>query len=209
MRATFVRWIRLIGLLLAILLPGVYVALQSFHYGLLPIDFLISLLSSIEGISFPPLIEMLFVIFLFEILNEASIRMPKYLGMALSIIGALVLGDTAVKAGIISSPSVMIVAISGITLYIVPDQSNTGALLRVFYTVIGGVAGFFGLLVGFLFLTTYLINLDSYGTPFFAPYTPYVKKDKKDALIKKNLSQMTTRPQSIPNKNKVRMRNDK
>lgn len=205
MHATFVRTLRLWGFIISMTLPGIYVALQSFHFSLLPIDFLITLQSSIQGLSFPPLIEILVVLFLFEILNEASIRMPKYLGMALSIIGALVLGDTAVKAGVISSPAVIMVAVSGIMLYMVPDQTPLASILRVVFTVLGGIAGFYGLLVGFVWLTSYLMSFDSYGTPYFAPYAPRIPEDKKDGIIKDHLKNMTSRPKSIPNKNRIRM----
>ena len=119
-QATFVRFMRFLGLILAILIPGVYVALQSFNYRILPINFLITLLASIEGLSVPPLIEILMVLLLFEVITEASLQMPNSLGMALSIIGALALGNTAVDAGIISPPSVVLVAISSVALYIIP-----------------------------------------------------------------------------------------
>ena len=204
MKSSFVRLLRLWGYILSITLPGIYVALQSFHFALLPIDFLISIQSSIQDLSFPPLIEILLVLFLFEILNEASLRMPKYLGMALSIIGALVLGDTAVQAGLISPPSVIMVAISGITLYMVPEQTNTASILRLFFTIIGGVAGFYGMLLGFVSLTSYLMTFDSYGTPYFAPYAPCITIDKNDGFLKKNLSKLTTRPKTIPNINTIR-----
>lgn len=203
--ASFVRMLRLWGFIISMTLPGIYVALQSFHFSLLPIDFLITLQSSIQGLSFPPLIEILVVLFLFEILNEASLRMPKYLGMALSIIGALVLGDTAVKAGIISSPAVIMVAVSGIMLYMVPDQTQTASFLRIIFTILGGIAGFYGLTVGFVWLTSYLLTFDSYGTPYFAPYAPRIPQDKKDGIIKDRIENMKTRPKSIPNKNRIRM----
>ena len=207
MHSSFVRLLRLWGYIISITLPGIYVALQSFHFALLPIDFLISIQSSIQDLSFPPLIEILVVLFLFEILNEASIRMPKYLGMALSIVGALVLGDTAVQAGIISPPSVIMVAISGITLYMVPDQTATASILRLFFTVIGGVAGFYGMLLGLISLTSYLMTFDSYGTPYFAPYAPSIKRDKKDGFLMSPLTKMLTRPKSIPNINPTRQKN--
>lgn len=203
-RATFIRMLRFFGILLAIMLPGIYVALESFHYRLLPIDFLISILSSIQRISFPPLLEILFVLFLFEILNEASVRMPKYLGMALSIIGALVLGDTAVQAGVITSPSIMIVAISGIAIYILPDQAPITSLLRLAFTLAGGFAGFYGILLGIIFLSGYLVSISNYGAPLMAPFAPSIKADKKDALIKTSLNQMITRPKSFPNNNRIR-----
>lgn len=204
-RASFVRFVRLLGLLFAILLPGMYVALQSYHYRVLPINFLITLLSSIEGISFPPILEILFVLFLFEILNEASVRMPKQLGMAMSIIGALVLGDTAVQAGIITPPSIVVVAISGITLYIIPNQASEASLLRTLFTIIGGVAGFYGLFLSFITLTAYLVSIQSYRAPYMAPYAPSVSTDKKDGFIKKPLSQMIYRPKSFMSLNSVRL----
>jgi len=206
-RASFVRFVRLVGLLFAILLPGMYVALQSYHYRVLPISFLITLLSSIEGISFPPILEILFVLFLFEILNEASVRMPKQLGMAMSIIGALVLGDTAVQAGIITPPSIVVVAISGITLYIIPNQASEASLLRTLFTIIGGIAGFYGIFLGFLLLISYLVSINSNGAPYMAPYAPSVNDDKKDGFIKKPLSKMVYRPKSFNNCNSVRLSN--
>ena len=205
-KATFVRVIRLIGLILGFLLPGIYVALQSFHYKVLPINFLVTLLSSIQGISFPPLIEILFVLFLFDILAEASARMPKLLGMALSIIGALVLGETTVSAGIISPPSIVVVAISSIMLFIVPDQVQQVSLLRILFTVIGGIAGFYGLLMGFITLTTYLISTNGYGVPLLCPIAPSIKNDKQDAIVKKPLASITKRPLSISTKNKTRFK---
>ena len=204
-RATFLRVIRIFGILIGILLPGVYVATQIFHYRLLPINFLISLLDSVQGLAFPPLIETLFVLFIFDILNEASVRMPKHLGMALSIIGALVLGDTAVQAGLVSPPAILVVAISGITIYTVPDQVGTMSLIRLALTIIGGVAGYYGLLLAFVFLLWYMSGIQNFGTPYLAPYAPNISSDKKDALIKQPLQNLKTRPKSIPNKNKKRL----
>lgn len=203
-RTTFLRIIRLFGLILGFLLPGIYVALQSYHYKVLPINFLVTLLSSIQGISFPPLIEILFVLFLFDILAEASARMPKLLGMALSIIGALVLGETTVHAGIISPPSIVVVAISSIMLFIVPEQVAQVSLLRILFTIIGGIAGFYGMLMCFIILTTYLISANGYGVPFLAPISPSIKQDKQDAIIKKPLTQITKRPKSIATRNSTR-----
>ena len=208
-RSSFLRIVRLIGLILGFLLPGIYVALQSYHYKVLPINFLVTLLSSIQGISFPPLIEILFVLFMFDILAEASARMPKLLGMALSIIGALVLGETAVSAGIISPPSIVVVAISSIMLFIVPDQVPQVSLLRIIFTVIGGIAGFYGMLMCFVILTTYLISSSGFGAPFLAPYAPSIKTDKQDGIIKKSLTDLTKRPTMVATKNKTRFVKEK
>ena len=147
-----------------------------------------------------PFVEILFVIILFEILYEASLRMPRYLGMVLSIVGALILGDTAVKAGLISSPSVMIVSLSGITFYTVPEQNVQLAILRIFFTLVGGIMGLIGIIAGGIFIASQLCDMDSYGAPYLAPFAPFIKEDQKDFLIKENIKQMKTLPKSIPNK---------
>ena len=206
-QATFVRIMRFVGLIFAILIPGVYVALQSFNYRILPINFLITLLSSIEGLSVPPLIELLVVLFLFEVITEASLQMPNSLGMALSIIGALALGNTAVDAGIISPPSIVIVAISSVALYIIPDQISETRLLRVLFTIIGGIIGLYGIVTSLIILTTYLCSIKSFGVPYMSPLAPSVKQDKKDAFIKVPVQEMITRPALIVGEDKTRQSN--
>ncbi|MBQ8468404.1 MAG: spore germination protein [Clostridia bacterium] len=204
-RTTFLRIVRLIGLILGVLLPGIYVALQSYQYRVLPMVFLVTLLSNIEGISLPPILEILFVLFLFDILAEASARMPKLLGMALSIIGALVLGETTVQAGIISPPSIVVVAISSIMLFIIPDDVPQVSLLRILFTIVGGVAGFYGMLMSFIMASTYLVSADGYGVPLLSPYAPTNKIDKHDAIIKKPLLDLKTRPTVFQKKNITRI----
>lgn len=203
-QATFVRFMRFVGLILAILIPGVYVALQSFNYRILPINFLITLLSSIEGLSVPPLIEILMVLLLFEVITEASLQMPNSLGMALSIIGALALGNTAVDAGIISPPSVVLVAISSVALYIIPDQIAETRLLRILFTLIGGIIGLYGIITGLIILTTYLTSITSFGVPYLAPFAPHIKGDHKDAFIKKPIESMNKRPILFAGENSTR-----
>lgn len=202
--ASFARIMRFMGLIFAILAPGVFVALQSFNYRILPINFLITLLSSIEGLSVPPLIEILIVLFLFEIITEASLQMPNSLGMALSIIGALALGNTAVDAGIISPPSIVIVAISSVALYIIPNQIAETRMLRLLFTVIGGIVGLYGIVTAFIILTTYLAKMDSFGVPYLSPLAPSVKSDKKDAFIKGSVQDMIERPKLFAGENKIR-----
>lgn len=204
--ATFGRIMRLCGLIFAMIIPGIYVALQSFNYRILPINFLISLLSSIEGLSIPPLIEILVVLLLFEVITEASLQMPNSLGMALSIIGALALGNTAVDAGIISPPSIVVVAVSSVALYIIPDQISQTRLLRIIFTLAGGIIGLYGLMTSFMILMAYLSSIRSFGVPFFTPYAPSVKEDKKDGFVKKDLQSMKTRPKLISGENNTRQR---
>jgi len=210
-RASFVRWIRIISIFVSILTPGLYIAIVLHHYKAIPLKFLITIVNTTKGLPLTPFAEILFVLLLFEILYEASLRMPKYLGLALSIVGALILGDTAVQAGLISPPAVMIVAISGLTIYCIPDQAPQLYILRMLYTFAGGMLGFFGIICLTIFLISYLSDFDNYGSPYFAPLSPYIKNDNKDFLYKADIVDMNTRPLSIKNnrKNIRRSRNGK
>ena len=205
-RASFVRWIRLFSIFISVLSPALYIAIILHHYKAIPLKFLITIINTTKGLPLTPFAEILFVLLLFEILYEASLRMPKYLGMALSIVGALILGDTAVKAGLISPPAVMIVAISGLCIYCVPDQAPQLYLLRLLFTFAGGALGIFGITALGIFLLMYLSDFDSYGGAYFAPIAPLIKDDLKDTIMRTHISQMTKRPQSInkQHKNKIR-----
>jgi len=204
-RVAFLRYLRAFGVLISIFLPGFYVALQVYHYKVVPLKFLVTIANSSQGIPFTPLMEVLFIIVLFEGLTEASLRMPRYLGLALSIVGALILGETAVNAGLVSPPAVMIVALTGVLLYTVPDQQAQLSVLRLIFTLVGGTLGLYGMVVFGVFLVGYLCNFDSYGTPYLAPFAPNIPADKKDAFKRVNLADMKTRPKSIPQKNEDRL----
>lgn len=204
-RASMIRVFRFLGAMLTIFLPGAYIALQTYHFQLLPLKFLMTLMSATTNIPFPPAIEMLLVMSLFEILNQASIRMPRYFGISLSVVGAIVLGDTAVKAGLISSPSVLVVALSAIGIFCVPDQVGAMSILRFLYLCISAVIGFVGIIILSLVVVAYLASLDNYGTPYLAPYAPRISPDLQDGLMKQSASTMRLRPHSIPTQNRRRI----
>ena len=204
-RIFIVRTIRMLGILLAILSPGMYVAMLLYHSKVIPLNFFITIINSTQGLPFEPFIEVLFIIILFEILYEVSLRLPRYLGLATSIVGALVLGDTGVKAGLISPPGVMIVALSGIAIYAIPDQSGQESTLRLLFLFLGGIGGFLGILTGLVFIVSFMNKHDGYGAPYLAPLTPYIKEDMKDFIFKKPITELKTRPLSFNQKNKVRL----
>ena len=204
-RVTFVRLLRFIGVVLAVLLPGIYVALEKYHYKILPTEFLITIMNTTQGIPFSPFIELLFVVLLFEILYEANLRMPQYFGMAMSIVGALVLGETAINAGLVSPPAVMIIALSGITFYIIPSQAAQFSILRLLSLVIGASIGLYGILIFCVFIISYLSSFDSYNSAYLAPTSPFIRDDQKDYFKREIIRDMRTRPKSISsNKNKIR-----
>ena len=207
--STFLRILRLVSIFFAVLLPGFYVALQEYHYSVIPLRFLITVMTAVNGIPLPPLLEIMFVILLFEVIREASVRMPRAVGMAMSIVGALVLGETAVKAGIISSPAVMITALSSIALYVAPNQEGTLTLLRVAFTALGGLGGMYFMLVGMLYLVLYLCSMGGFGTPYLAPLAPFVPGDLKDSFYHASLLRMNERPKSIKNINPHRQKEEK
>lgn len=205
-RASMIRMFRLFGAMLTVLLPGAYIALQTYHFQLLPIKFLMTLMSATTNLPFPPAIEMLLVMTLFEVLNQASIRMPRYFGISLSVVGAIVLGDTAVKSGLISSPSVLVVALSAIGIFCVPDQVGTMSVLRFLYLCISAVLGFVGMIILTIVIVAYLASLENFGTPYLAPYAPRISPDLQDGVLKADSATMELRPYSIPTQNRRRIR---
>ncbi len=201
--SSLVRIMRLMGLLIAILSPGAYLALQIYHYNILPLNFLITIADTTLGLPFTPFLEIIFIFLLFQILYEVSLRLPSYLGLATSVVGALILGDTGIKAGLISPPGVIIVALSKISLYTIPEQASQITVLQVIFIILGGSLGVMGVVAGLIYMVNYLNKIDSYGTPYLAPYSPRIPSDLKDALITSAPTQMDKLPKSFsPKKSK-------
>lgn len=202
--ASFARIIRLIAIFIAVIAPSLYVSAQAYNLGMIPLRFTVSILNSVKGIPLSPALEMFLTVLIFEILNEASIRMPKYVGMALSIVGALVLGETAVSAGIVSPPTLMIMALSAISLFTVPELQHALSLLRVAFILLAGTVGVIGVILGVIFTLAYLSSLSANDTPLLAPFAPLVASDLKDTFLKKPITEMKKRPKSFLHANATR-----
>ena len=205
-RASMVRIIRLFAVIFSILMPGIYVALQEHQYQLFPIKYLVSVLGKISNIPLSPTLEMLLVLVIFEILNETSIRMPRYVSMALSVVGAIILGEAAVTAGLFSISAVIIVAISTVGLYCVPDEINSSNILRFGFVAVGGVLGVAGILLGIAGLIAYMCSINSYGVSYMSPFAPSIVHDWQDGPLKAQLQEFGERPYSIPTSNRTRQR---
>lgn len=204
-RSTTLRVLRLLSVLLGIFLPALYISAQLFKIQIIPFQLLLKISSSVAGLPLSPSIEMFLTLFVLEVLNEASIRMPKYVGLALSVVGALVLGDTAVKAGVISTPAIIIIAFSAICLYTVPNNVETTTTLRWLYLIIAGSIGPFGMVLFSAYLICYLVSEQSYGVPLVTPFAPLVKSDLYDSFVKANMYTLDTRPKAFKVKEKVRL----
>lgn len=205
-RANLVRSLRIIAILFSIFLPGLFVAVQLFHLQLIPLNFLLTIVNSIKEIPLSPSLEMFFVLMIFEILNETSVRMPKYVGMALAVVGALVLGETAVNAGIVSTPAILIMAISGISIYAIPELVETTSVLRLICLIVSGSLGGYGIILFIAFTLCYLCSINNYGVPYTAPYSPFIANDLQDGIYMNSVIGMTHRPEALNPKNKRRQK---
>lgn len=202
--ATIFRFMRFFALGVALLLPAFYVTAQLFKLQLLPLGLTLTIAGSVQGLPLSPSMEIFVVVLLLEILKEASTRMPKYVGMALSVVGALVLGETAVNAGILSTPAIIVVAISGICLYTVPNFVETGSVLRWIFLLVAGSEGGFGVVVLSTFLFYYLVSADGFGAPLLAPFSPLCANDMKDTVVKYGFDGLKNRPIFLNSNNKTR-----
>ena len=204
-RATTLRLLRIFSIIIGLMLPALYISAQLFKIQIIPFQLLLKISSSVAGLALSPSTEMFLTLFVLEVLNEASIRMPKYVGLALSVVGALVLGDTAVKAGIISTPAIIIIAFSAICLYTVPNAVEMTTTLRWIYLLVAGSIGPFGIVLLTAYLRCYIVSEQSYGVPLAAPFAPLVKSDMYDSFIKANMYTLNKRPKVLKVKEKVRL----
>lgn len=184
--STATRWIRFIFAVIALILPSLYVALVTFQQEMLPTSFLLTIAAAQEATPFPAVVEAFVMEFMFEGLREAGVRLPKAVGSAISIVGALVIGQAAVQAGIVSAPMVIIVAMTGIASFIIP-RYNLGTairLLRFPLLFLAGVFGFFGIAFGMIAILMLLVSMRSFGVPYFSPLAPLAMSSFRDILIR-------------------------
>jgi spore germination protein KA len=182
----FIRILRLIGLFIALLAPAIYIALTTYHQETIPTILLVSLAAQREGVPFPAFFEAILMAFTFEILREAGIRMPRMVGQALSIVGALVIGQAVVEAGFISAAMVIVVSITAISSFIIPshDLSISIRLLRFIYMILAATFGFFGITIGLIALILHATNLKSFSVPYLTNFAPLKLRNQKDNLIR-------------------------
>lgn len=194
--SSFVRMIRYLSFMIGLLMPSAYVGVLTFHPELLPTTLLLSVIAQREGVPFPAVIEVFLMEITFEILREAGVRMPRAVGQTVSIVGALVIGQAAAEAGIISNIMVIIVAITAIANFVFPNYSfaNASRLIRFVLIIVASILGLYGVLLVLVFIVAHLSSLRSFGVPYLAPVAPFIVEDQKDIFVRFPIWSMNKRP---------------
>lgn len=196
--ANFIRLLRLLAFFMAIFLPALYISLISFNYELIPVKLLLNIGKYRAEVPFPPLIEALIMELALEMLREAGVRLPAPIGQTVGIVGAIVIGQAAVQAGIVSNMMIIVVASTAIASFIIPNHDMSAAIriLRFPMMLIASLFGIVGIVVGLITLIGHLISLESLGTPYSSPFAPVYFSDWKDSFFRVPLWKMKHRPLS-------------
>ncbi|MEN6463325.1 MAG: spore germination protein [Syntrophomonas sp.] len=199
-RAAFssaVRILRIIAFLITTTLPALYLAFTSFTPEVIPFKLLLTILASRVGIPYSVFTEAFLMLLSFELLREAGVRIPKPVGPAVSIVGALVIGQAAVEAGLASTPMVIITAITAISSFITPPLAGTMPFLRLAFLIGANIAGFLGLIFTAIIFLIHLCAIRSFGVPYLSPFAPITARDLKDTLVRVPIWAMLTRPRVL------------
>ncbi len=195
---TLLRIIRLFATFIAVFAPGLYVAITNFHREMIPTDLLIAIAKARENVPFPTIIEVLLMEISFELIREAGIRIPGIIGNTIGIIGALILGQAAVQANLVSPVMIIIVAITGLGNFAIPDFSVAFAarIYRIIFIILGASLGFYGISLGIVALTTILACTKSFGVPLLSFIAPKVRSIN-DMILRKPVWMQERRPDNV------------
>lgn len=194
--SSFLRLLRLIAILTALTLPSLYVILTTFHHEMIPTPLALSVAGGREGTPLPTLLEVLGMEITFEIIQEAGLRLPRAIGQTVSIVGALVIGEAAVQAGLVSPSTVIVIATAGITGFAIPSFSASLSirLVRMPLLLLSGTLGVFGFIMGTSILALHLCSLRSFGVPFLSPVAPLRRMEQQDTLVRFPTWKLNRRP---------------
>ena len=200
-----VRLIRFMAMFISLMLPALYIAVISFHHELLPTALLLSIAAQHEVVPYPALIEVLIMEITFELLREAGIRLPRPIGQAVSIVGALVIGEAAVRACLVAASTVIVVATTGIASFVISySASFSFRLMRFMLIIMSASLGLFGLISGLAVIGIHLCTLRSFGVPYLSPMAPTTGVDLKDTIFRAPWWAMFSRPRLIARQNQKR-----
>jgi len=204
--SSLLRILRASTFLISMTLPALYVAITTFHPELLPTTLLVGLAAQREGVPFPAFVEAMLMELTFEVLREAGVRMPRAVGQAVSIVGALVLGTSAVDAGIVSAAMVIVVSMTAIASFTTPsiNLAIPARIIRFGLLILGASFGLFGILFGLMVIAIHLVSLRSFGIPYLSGIAPLFIKDQKDLFIRVPWFWMKNRPELLNQTDMVR-----
>jgi spore germination protein KA len=200
--SSFVRLLRIMAAVIVITLPSIYLTLIKFNVELIPIKFVTPIVQSRVGIALTPFLEILAMEIVVEFLREGGLRLPTKIAQTLSLVGGIIIGDTAIRSKMVSPTTLLIVGITVITTFLIPnyDMSLSIRILRFPMLVLANIMGIFGIAVGWFLILVHLSSLDSLGVPYFE----FHKSDMKDTFIRAPLWKMNKRPEGIPSQDPIR-----
>ncbi|MCB2339321.1 spore germination protein [Clostridium estertheticum] len=200
--SSFVRLLRILAAIIVITLPSIYLTLIKFNVELIPIKFVTPIVQSRVGIALTPFLEIIAMELVVEFLREGGLRLPTKIAQTLSLVGGIIIGDTAIQSKMVSPTTLLIVGITVITTFLIPnyDMSISIRMLRFPMLVLANIMGIFGIAVGWFLILVHLSSLDSLGVPYFE----FHKSDMKDTFIRAPLWKMNKRPEGIPNSDPIR-----
>lgn len=203
---SYIRALRFLAFFTAISLPAVYISLLSFQPELLPIDLMVSLAQARKEVPFPVVVETLIQEVIIQIVVEAGMRMPQPIAQTTGVVAGIILGQAAISAKLASPGVIVIIAITTICTFALPNQPIVDAtrVLRLPLLLLSSTMGLFGFSMGWLFILAHLAGLESFGTAYFSPLAPMRYQDIKDSFIRSFMWKMDRRPASIPTQDKVR-----
>ncbi|PAD28189.1 spore germination protein [Paenibacillus sp. 7523-1] len=205
---TFERILRISGLLIASFFPAFYIGLTSFNVEQIPLPLLATIAGTRMGLPLPVTLEAFLMIFMFELFNEAGRRLPRALGQTVSVVGGLIIGDAAIRAGITSPTIIVSVAISVISSYILVNTVLSGATaqVRIGMLVMSSLLGLFGFMLGLFALLVHLVSLECYGVSYLSPVSPYIPGDFTQAVSMQPTMKRTKRPAALHTQDSTRRR---
>ena len=195
--ATFIRWLKYFAFLLAVGLPGLYLALVMFHPEAFTLKLLLNLYVSEEATPFPLAVEMTLLVIMFEIMREAGIRLPKSVGGAVSIVGGLIVGDAAVKSGLISVPLLIVVGITATSAFVIPQLDQQISVLRLVFILAGSTAGLFGIAVCSVLFTANVCAMNEMSVSYLAPVLPFDKARAGSALFRRSFYTYAAKQETV------------
>ncbi|WP_237389782.1 spore germination protein [Bacillus sp. USDA818B3_A] len=203
---TFARVARMLALVFSLVFPSLYVSLIAFNPELLPTEFAVAVAGGRAGVPYPAVVEVLIIEISMEILREATVRLPRQVGGALSIVGVLVVGQAAVEAGLASPITVVVIALTTIGSFATPAYTAAFALrmLRFPIMILAGIFGLYGVMIGIILTFNHLLNLKSFGVPYMAPVSPGNAEGMKDVVSRSPLWSMSKRPSFLQTANRKR-----